>query len=146
MAMLASKSFPTMLGSQTPGMMTAPPQPTYQSARRAPIIPMATQNYASPPEQDFDDLEGADSVKDWDEDRVCEYLRSMKWGQYAEIFRKNCINGENLLELDKELLQEMGVEKVGDRVRLFLCIKKLRSKRSSNQSRRQRVRSSDVLT
>ncbi|KAL2259163.1 hypothetical protein VTK26DRAFT_7249 [Humicola hyalothermophila] len=138
MAMLASKSFPTMLGSQTSGMMAPPPQPTYQTARRAPIIPMPTQNYSSSAEQDYDDPDGVDSVKNWDEERVCEYLRSVNWGQYAEIFRKNCINGENLLELDKDLLQEMGVEKVGDRVRLYLCIKKLRAKRSSNESRRQR--------
>ena len=141
MAMLAPKAFPAMLGSQPSSMMVSTPQTAYhQPIRRAPTTPMATQNYASPTKPDFDDLDGPDSVKNWDEDRVCEYLRSIKWGQYEKIFRENNINGENFLELDKELLQEMGVERVGDRVRLFLSIKKLRTKIYANQARRPRVR------
>lgn len=138
MAMLASKTFPATLGSQPSGMMMAAPQAAYPPARRAPTIPTATQNYASPTESDFED-DGADSVKNWDEDRVCEYLRSVKCGEYEKLFRKNHINGENLLEIDKEVLKEMGIEKVGDRVRLFLSIKKLRTKTFANQRKRQRV-------
>ncbi|SPQ22775.1 7da36181-aebf-4c87-9977-ef83ce8e5168 [Thermothielavioides terrestris] len=99
---------------------------------------MAAQNYASPTESEFDDADGPDAVKNWDEDRVCEYLRSVKCGEYEKVFRKNHINGENLLEIDKEVLKEMGVEKVGDRVRLFLAIKKLRTKTYANQKRRHR--------
>ncbi|GAB1320148.1 ATP binding [Madurella fahalii] len=137
MAMLASKAFPAALGSQPSGMMMATPQSAYPPTRRVPTIPTTTQNYASPTESDFED-DGADSVKNWDEDRVCEYLRSVKCGEYEKLFRKNHINGENLLEMDKEVLKEMGIEKVGDRVRLFLSIKKLRTKTFANQRRRQR--------
>lgn len=97
------------------------------------------QNYASPTESDFSESDGSDSVKHWDEDQVCEYLRSVKCGDYENIFRKNHINGENLLEMDKEVLKEMGIDKVGDRVRLFLCIKKLRTKTFANQKKRNRV-------
>ncbi|KAL2019533.1 hypothetical protein VTK56DRAFT_9567 [Thermocarpiscus australiensis] len=136
MAMLASKSFPTTLGSQPPGMMMATPQAAYQPTRRAHTVPMATQTYHSPTESEFDDIDEPDSVRHWDEDRVCEYLRSVKCGEYEKLFRKNHINGENLLEIDKEVLKEMGIEKVGDRVRLFLSIKKLRTKACSNQRRR----------
>jgi hypothetical protein len=100
---------------------------------------MAAQNYPSPTESEFDDVDGPDSVKNWDEDRVCEYLRSVKCGEYEKVFRKNHINGENLLEIDKEVLKEMGVDKVGDRVRLFLSIKKLRTKTYASQRRRNRV-------
>lgn len=99
----------------------------------------SAQNYASPTESEFSESDGPDSVKHWDEDRVCEYLRSVKCGDYEKIFRKNHINGENLLEMDKEVLKEMGIDKVGDRVRLFLCIKKLRTKTYANQKKRNRV-------
>lgn len=97
------------------------------------------QAFASPTESEFSDAEGPDSVKNWTEDQVCEYLRSVKCGEYEKLFRKNNINGENLLEMDKEVLKEMGIDKVGDRVRLFLGIKKLRTKAYANQKRRNRV-------
>ncbi|KAK4639410.1 ATP binding [Podospora bellae-mahoneyi] len=141
MAMLASKStFPASLGSQPSAMMVNTPQTAsaYPSSRRAPAVQMATQNYQSPTESEFSDVDGPDSVKNWDEDRVCEYLRSVKCGEYEKIFRRNHINGDNLLEMDKEVLKEMGIDKVGDRVRLFLSIKKLRTKTYANQKRRNR--------
>ncbi|KAL2181283.1 kinase-like domain-containing protein [Thermothelomyces heterothallicus CBS 202.75] len=138
MAMLASKTYPTPLGSQPSGIVATSQQSAYPAPRRAPTAPMASQNYASPTESEFDELDGPDAVKNWDEDRVCEYLRSVKCGEYEKVFRRNHINGENLLEIDKEVLKEMGVEKVGDRVRLFLSIKKLRTKTYANQRRRNR--------
>ena len=142
MAMLASKSaFPASLGSQPSAMMVNASQAAYPQQRRVPAPPMANQNYPSPTESEFSDIDGPDSVKNWDEERVCEYLRSIKCGEYERIFRRNHINGENLLEMDKEVLKEMGVEKVGDRVRLFLSIKKLRTKTFANQKRRNRVSS-----
>lgn len=100
---------------------------------------MANQSFASPTESEFSDDEGPDAVKNWDEDKVCDYLRSVKCGDYERLFRKNHINGENLLEMDKEALKEIGVDKVGDRVRLFVCIKKLRTKAYGNQKKRNRV-------
>jgi len=135
MAMLASKSYPAGLGPQSSNMMAAP--------RRAATTPLpSSQNHAAMLEAEFGDLE-PETVKKWDEDDVCHFLRRLKWGQYEDVFRKNNINGENLLELDKTLLQEMGVEKVGDRVRLWLTIKKLRTMVYANQARRQRVRCGD---
>lgn len=146
MAMLASKSFPTTLGAQPSGMMAATTQTAYQHpTRRAPTAPTTTQNYASPTESEFDNVDGPDSVRNWDEDRVCEYLRSVKCGEYEKMFRKHHINGENLLEIDKEVLKEMGIEKIGDRVRLFLSIKKLRTKTYANQRRRHRVSDSGTF-
>lgn len=140
MAMLASKSqFAGSLGSQGSTLVATTPQTTYHPTRRAPAVPMASQSFASPTESEFDDVEGPDSVRNWDEDQVCDYLRSVKCGEYEKIFRKNHINGENLLEMDKEVLKEMGIDKVGDRVRLFLGIKKLRTKTYANQKKRNRV-------
>jgi mitogen-activated protein kinase kinase kinase len=137
--MLASKSpFPAALGSA--GLPTSVPQSALPTARRTPVLPTPSQNYASPTDSEFSDSDGPDSVKNWDEERVCEYLRSVKCGEYEKLFRKNHINGENLLEMDKEVLKEMGIDKVGDRVRLFLGIKKLRTKAYANQKKRNRVR------
>ncbi|EEU43263.1 uncharacterized protein NECHADRAFT_95571 [Fusarium vanettenii 77-13-4] len=137
MAMLASKSsFPAGLGA-TP-LAPAPPQTVMvPPPRRAPTMPTAGA-YGSPTESEFSEHDPSESVKNWDEDKVCEYLRSVKCGDYEKIFRKNHINGENLLEMDKEVLKEMGVEKVGDRVRLFLSIKKLRTRAYANEKKRNR--------
>jgi len=139
MAMLAPKSaFPAQLGSQSTIQVTTP-QTSYPPSRRAPPIPPPSQAYTSPTESEFSDVDGPGSVKNWDEDKVCEYLRSVKCGDYERVFRKNHINGENLLEMDKEVLKEMGIDKVGDRVRLFLSIKKLRTMTYANQKKRNRV-------
>lgn len=140
MAMLASKVYPATMGSQGASMASNVQTPAYPPTRRAPALPAMSQSFASPTESEFSDGEGPGSVKNWDEDRVCEYLRSVKCGEYEKIFRRNHINGENLLEMDKEVLKEMGIDKVGDRVRLFLGIKKLRTKAYANQKKRNRVR------
>src|SRR4051812_5921829 len=105
MAMLASKSFSATLGpQQSSGLMATTPQTAYPPTRRAPAVPIANQSFASPTESEFDDIDGPLSVKNWSEDQVCDYLRSIKCGEYEKIFRKNHINGENLLEMDKEVL------------------------------------------
>jgi mitogen-activated protein kinase kinase kinase len=97
------------------------------------------QSFASPTESEFSDVEGPESAKNWSEERVCDWLRTINCGEYEKLFKKNNINGENLLEMDKAVLQEMGIEKIGDRVRLFLGIKKLRTKAYANQKKRNRV-------
>ncbi|KAI0128388.1 STE/STE11 protein kinase [Xylariales sp. AK1849] len=138
MAMLASKSpYPAPLGSgSTLGANT--PSSNMPPTRRAPAFPPSGQGFASPTESEFSDVDGPDAVKNWSEDRVCEYLRSVRCGEYEKLFKKNHINGENLLEMDKEVLKEMGIDKVGDRVRLFLGIKKLRTRAYANQKKRNR--------
>ncbi|KAK2593752.1 ATP binding [Conoideocrella luteorostrata] len=138
MAMLSSKSpFPPALSTSNISPSTSLPS-ALPTSRRVPVMSSTSQNYASPTESEFSDGDGPDSVRNWGEDRVCEYLRTVKCGDYEKIFRKNHINGENLLEMDKEVLKEMGIDKVGDRVRLFLCIKKLRTKTFANQKKRNR--------
>ncbi|KAF4510347.1 hypothetical protein G6O67_002240 [Ophiocordyceps sinensis] len=140
MAMLASKTpFSATLGSSAAVSSSAPPSSALPAtSRRPPPSASGTQTYPSPTESEFSEADGPNSVKHWDEDRVGEYLRSINCGEYEKFFRKNHINGENLLELDKAVLQEMGIDKVGDRVRLFLGIKKLRTKAHANQKKRNR--------
>ncbi|XWX00938.1 hypothetical protein V2A60_008961 [Cordyceps javanica] len=136
--MLATK--PPFAGSSisTAGLAANTIQSGLPTARRIPNIANSPQTFASPTESEFSESDGPDSVKNWDEDRVCDYLVSVKCGEYEKLFRKNNINGQNLLEMDKDVLKEMGIDKVGDRVRLFLCIKKLRTKAYANQKKRSR--------
>ncbi|KAI0148474.1 mitogen-activated protein kinase [Xylariaceae sp. FL1272] len=139
MAMLASKSsFPASLASSGSTLVANTPSSNMPPSRRAHAQPNSGQPFASPTESEFSDVDGPDAVKNWSEDQVCDYLRSVKCGEYEKLFRKNNINGENLLEMDKEVLKEMGIDKVGDRVRLFLGIKKLRTKAYANQKKRNR--------
>ncbi|TVY78289.1 Serine/threonine-protein kinase STE11 [Lachnellula suecica] len=138
MAMLASKTpFPAPLLS-TSNASSSAQSSAIQSSRRAPAMMTSNQSFASPTESEFSDVESPDSAKNWDEGRVCDWLRSINCGDYEKLFKKNNINGENLLEMDKAVLQEMGIEKIGDRVRLFLGIKKLRTKAYANQKKRNR--------
>jgi mitogen-activated protein kinase kinase kinase len=146
MAMLASKaSYPASLGASGTPLVPNTPSANMPPSRRAPAAPSSGKAYASPTESEFSDIDGPDAVKNWDEDRVCDYLHSVKCGEYEKLFRMNHINGENLLEMDKEVLKEMGIEKVGDRVRLFLGIKKLRTKAYANQKKRNRVSRSQLI-
>ncbi|RDL35343.1 putative MAPKK kinase [Venustampulla echinocandica] len=141
MAMLASKTaFPAPLISSNSNISSSSGQSsTIQSTRRAPAMMTSNQSFASPTESEFSDsMEGPESAKNWDEARVGAWLRSVNCGDYEKLFMKNNINGENLLEMDKAVLQEMGIEKIGDRVRLFLGIKKLRTKAYANQKKRNR--------
>ncbi|RYP51516.1 hypothetical protein DL769_010805 [Monosporascus sp. CRB-8-3] len=139
MAMLASKSsFPASLASSSSTLVASTSSSNMPPSRRAPAVALQGQSFASPTDSEFSDVDGPEAVKNWSEDQVCDYLRSVKCGEYEKLFRKNNINGENLLEMDKEVLKEMGIEKVGDRVRLFLGIKKLRTKAYANQKKRNR--------
>ncbi|KAK5116398.1 hypothetical protein LTR62_007945 [Meristemomyces frigidus] len=77
--------------------------------------------FTSPTESEFSESYrdgGRDAVQEWDEVRVGDWLRSINCGQYVELFRRNNINGEHLMEVDKEMLKEMGVKRLGDRVRI----------------------------
>ncbi|KAI0140674.1 mitogen-activated protein kinase [Pestalotiopsis sp. NC0098] len=138
MAMLAPKSYPAPLGSSGSAHVGNNSSSNMPPTRRAHAMPSSGQGFNSPTESEFSDLDGSDAVKNWNEDQVADYLRSVKCGEYEKLFRKNHINGENLLELDKDVLKEMGIEKVGDRVRLFLGIKKLRTRAYANVKKRNR--------
>lgn len=110
--------------------------------------------FTSPTESEFSESykETKDSVQDWDESRVCDWLRSINCGQYVDLFRRNNINGENLMEIDQATLKEMGIKKIGDRVRIGAQAKVFRSniykrtsKRHINRVSVQPARDCDIL-
>lgn len=49
---------------------------------------------------------------------------------------ENHINGENLMEMDQTHLKDMGIKKVGDRVRIGSQAKQLRNKEYKKASKR----------
>ena len=50
----------------------------------------------------------------------------------------NNVTGANLIECDQQVLKEMGIKKIGDRVRIFVGIKCLRQKAVGNHKKRNR--------
>lgn len=74
--------------------------------------------------------------RNWDEERVAEWLRSINCSQYVQLFFKNNITGSNLMELDAPALKELGIGKVGDRIRIATQTKNFRTKEYKRISKR----------
>ncbi|KMU90697.1 kinase byr2 [Coccidioides immitis H538.4] len=95
--------------------------------------------FSSPTESEFSEgCDGFDSVRLWDEKKVADWLHSIRCGQYEAIFKANHFNGDNLLDCDQKILQEMGIKKVGDRVRISVAVKQLRTKSVSSRKKKNR--------
>lgn len=112
-----------------------------ESSARTQTTSMALQDglFTSPTDSEFSDVyDGLDSIRVWDEKKVGEWLHSIRCGQYESLFKANNFNGEALLECDQKILSEMGIKKIGDRVRINVAIKQLRNKSTLLRSRRNR--------
>ncbi|RMZ92566.1 hypothetical protein DV736_g138, partial [Chaetothyriales sp. CBS 134916] len=95
--------------------------------------------FSSPTESEFSEAsDGLDSIRCWDEKKVVEWLHSIRCGQYEALFKSNNVTGETLLECDQKILSEMGIKKIGDRVRINVAIKQLRNKSTMLKSKRNR--------
>ncbi|KAI7073639.1 hypothetical protein KC352_g42266, partial [Hortaea werneckii] len=136
MAALASRApypGPTFASSSN---MAAPSTSHYRVPASSGLGPIhgqagAAGMFTSPTESEFSESykeSARENVVDWDEARVGDWLRSINCGQYVDLFRKNNINGENLMDMDQVMLKEMGVKKVGDRVRIGAQAKVFRNK------------------
>ncbi|KAF3938645.1 PAK-2p27 [Dactylella cylindrospora] len=100
--------------------------PTYNSTPYHPTGPSPTNSEFS------EHFQNPDDVKNWDELKVGEWLGTIKCAQYEGIFRKNNITGDTLLDVDQSILKQLGITKVGDRVRIYAAIKNLRNKVTAN--------------
>ncbi|KAL4800975.1 kinase-like domain-containing protein [Aspergillus venezuelensis] len=134
--MLASKTYSSNLGlpsSQTP---TASYHTASQKASTF-LEPQSGTSYTSPTKSDFSELDdGLDAVRSWDEKQVISWLHTINCQQYEPLFKANNFNGNNLIECDQKILQEMGIKKIGDRVRIFVAIKQLRNKSVVNKKQK----------
>ncbi|CBF86503.1 hypothetical protein AN2269.2 [Aspergillus nidulans FGSC A4] len=134
--MLTSKAYAGPLGlpsSQTP---TASYHTTTQKSSTFSESQTGTV-YTSPTKSEFSEADdGLDAVRSWDENQVISWLHSINCQQYEPLFRANNFNGNNLIECDQKILQEMGIKKIGDRVRIFVAIKQLRNKSVVNKKQK----------
>ena len=96
--------------------LAVPPSPT---ARTSPPFPSGASLHPF--------SANVDLVQQWDEATVGEWLKSVNCGKYRAAFAANNINGDALLDCDQTILKEVGVTKVGDRIRIMVAVKALRS-------------------
>ncbi|ETN40681.1 uncharacterized protein HMPREF1541_04960 [Cyphellophora europaea CBS 101466] len=95
--------------------------------------------FTSPTDSEFSDAsDGLDSIRNWDEKTVVDWLHSIRCGQYEQLFESNNVTGETLLEFDQKILAELGIKKIGDRVRINVAIKQLRNKATLLRTKRNR--------
>ncbi|KAI0665185.1 hypothetical protein C8Q70DRAFT_942656 [Cubamyces menziesii] len=71
-------------------------------------------------------------LRSWTDAHVALWLTEIRCGHHAATFKANDIRGDVLLELDQMTLKEMGMNSVGDRVRILNGVKHLRQKCSSS--------------
>ena len=129
MAMLASKN----TYAPSTGAHTQPQPRTFSEAsHRTQLASAGTLQdrlFTSPTDSEFSDAQDVrDSIRAWDEKKVGEWLHTIRCGQYEPLFRSNHVTGETLMECDQKILSEMGIKKIGDRVRINVAIKQLRNK------------------
>jgi mitogen-activated protein kinase kinase kinase len=94
--------------------LAVPPSPT---TRNPPLASSLSSSFSG----------NIDLVQQWDESMVGEWLKSVNCGKYRQIFASNNINGDALLDCDQNILKEVGVTKVGDRIRIMVAVKALRT-------------------
>nr|ODN98849.1 STE/STE11 protein kinase [Cryptococcus depauperatus CBS 7855] len=68
----------------------------------------------------------------WEAEQISEFLELFKCGQHFYAFEKNNISGKVLLDLDATNLKEMGISKIGERMKLMGGIKDLRRRASES--------------
>jgi len=140
MAMLASSKapFPLSISSSSQQMAT---RNFSESSHKTQLSSLALQDglFTSPTDSEFSDVyDGLDAIRAWDEKKVGEWLHTIRCGQYESLFKANNFTGESLLECDQKILSEMGIKKIGDRVRINVAIKQLRNKSALLRTRRNR--------
>ena len=70
-------------------------------------------------------------IRSWGDEEVTQFLEIYRCGHHALSFHRNDITGQVILDLDMATLKELGVEKVGERVKLMNGIKDLRRRRAN---------------
>lgn len=69
-----------------------------------------------------------DFLRTWNDGHIAQWLTDIKCGTLVETFRYHDIRGDLLLELDQDMLKEMGIESIGDRLRIVNGVRILRNR------------------
>ncbi|KAF6025198.1 SHANK2 [Bugula neritina] len=88
-------------------------------------LSVATSGYSSDPSRSNKISISGKNVELWSTGEVGVWLDAIGLGEYKAVFAENCIEGETLISLSKADVKELGVEKVGHRVKLDKEIRKL---------------------
>ncbi|CAK5277694.1 unnamed protein product [Mycena citricolor] len=88
-----------------------------------PSTPTTSMNayFDPPPNTPYSDF-----IRTWTDAHVARWLSDIKCASHAATFRANDIRGDIILELDQTTLQELGVNSIGDRLRIINAVKSLR--------------------
>ena len=70
--------------------------------------------------QDANATYSSKPVEEWEVEDVCEWLKEIGLGEYAESFEENEIVGEILKDLSKDDLKDLGIKKIGHQKKLNL--------------------------
>lgn len=63
----------------------------------------------------------------WDAKKIADYLSQNGLGDYSELFESNNVTGSIAHLIDREKLKNMGVNKVGDRLRILQLLGSLKA-------------------
>ncbi|GJN90646.1 hypothetical protein Rhopal_003658-T1 [Rhodotorula paludigena] len=112
------------LGALRPGTslghahLASPPQSTLAAFAPSPSSPSLQLDYAALPA--------------WDDAAVARWLAAalptLPHEPYADLFAANDLRGAVLLDVDQAALKEMGIRSVGDRVKICVAVRSLRTK------------------
>jgi mitogen-activated protein kinase kinase kinase len=83
-------------------------------------------------------------VKSWGEDEINQFLSIFNCSHHAAAFQRNDIDGKCILDLDTNNLKEIGVVKIGERIKIHNGIKDLR-KRAANSNQHAQLRSTSRI-
>lgn len=87
------------------------------------VLSSATSDYTSPASASSFPLS---PVSSWTNQQLRDWLECLHCGAYYRTFEDNHITGDILLECDDSSLRDMGIRKVGDRIRIQQSLNKLR--------------------
>ncbi|KAG9045186.1 ATP binding [Tulasnella sp. UAMH 9824] len=65
-------------------------------------------------------------VSTWTDGHVAQWLTEAKCAKVVPMFRANHIRGDVVLDLEQNVLKEMGITSVGDRIKIMSAVKALR--------------------
>uniref|UniRef100_A0A1I7TVE3 Diacylglycerol kinase n=1 Tax=Caenorhabditis tropicalis TaxID=1561998 RepID=A0A1I7TVE3_9PELO len=83
-----------------------------------------------------------DNIPYWTPDEVCAWLSSIGLSEYGSIFRKNDIQGSELMHLERSDIMDIGITKIGHIKRLQSSIQDLRAQ--NQRARRAQARKKRV--
>ncbi|CAG8515736.1 6271_t:CDS:10 [Ambispora gerdemannii] len=73
----------------------------------------------------FDARYTFESVRIWKIEQVNHWLQDNNFKEYEQLFCENDITGDVLLELDHQILKELNIKKISERVRILVAVKAL---------------------